>query len=360
MRPDFNFLRQQLAQTSTAAIERIGISIDPEGHAVDLLAGVYLALEAHRRRTGRTISAIWLDDRRSAEGAVLAARAYLELGVRYVIGHFSATAALAAADIYDANDVVFMAPGTSHPDLTAGQYRSVFRLCGRDDDQALAMLSIMPQSQEPSSLLVLAQDIRYGRSLSGYIDEECRRRGRAAVVMVGPDAEVLAQSGTTWCEGRKTENDAAVLVVGTHEFSADVVRCLRHNGVFAPICVSDDALTPRFPALLGDLAEGLLVTGLAGHPGSAAERSGPEQECLRLLGEQPGAYFLTSYAAAAILAELIDRQPPLNAGACPGELRSRPWHTCLGKLSFREGGEVTGIRWTLQQISGGRFTPLTP
>ena len=54
----------------------------------------------------------------------------------FVVGHPCSGSAVAAASLYGAAGIVFIAPGVRHPALTAKRAgMTVFRLAGRDDRQ---------------------------------------------------------------------------------------------------------------------------------------------------------------------------------------------------------------------------------
>src|ERR1044071_2600795 len=113
----------------------IGVPIDTGPHRDALLAALGYAIEA-RRGHGPAFRLVTADDQRAAAGATSAAMRLVDAGVAFVIGHFSASAALAAAPIYERAGVFFFAPGTTHPDLTCHSRRLVFRVCGCDTDPA--------------------------------------------------------------------------------------------------------------------------------------------------------------------------------------------------------------------------------
>ena len=100
-------------------------------HAETLAA---MAEGARRAGAGHAIRLIEVDDGCDAGRAEGAARLIVADKPDLVLGHPCPAAAIAAAKVYAASGVLFIALGVRHPDLTdkrAGP--TIFRLAGRDD-----------------------------------------------------------------------------------------------------------------------------------------------------------------------------------------------------------------------------------
>ncbi|WP_407189975.1 branched-chain amino acid ABC transporter substrate-binding protein [Bradyrhizobium centrosematis] len=57
--------------------------------------------------------------------------------VLLVVGHFCSASSIAASDIYAEAGIVQVSPGSSSPRLTERGLQTVFRICGRDDQQGI-------------------------------------------------------------------------------------------------------------------------------------------------------------------------------------------------------------------------------
>jgi branched-chain amino acid transport system substrate-binding protein len=87
---------------------------------------------------GRAVRVIALDDTCTRERGIETASAIVAQRVHVVIGHVCAPAAVAAAPIYAAAGILFMAPGVRHTSLTTPRAGPlVFRLAGRNDRLAV-------------------------------------------------------------------------------------------------------------------------------------------------------------------------------------------------------------------------------
>lgn len=333
---------------------RLGMPANVAAHTRELCAGVYLALEDRRARLGaegRPVEVIWRDDHREDAAAREVARQLADDGVRHVVGHLSASAALGASEVYEDRGVLFLAPGTSHPALTDGDRSHVFRVCGNDVDQAEEIVRKIRRRPQWHRVALIEQEIEYGQILSHHLQSAWARTGDLEL----PVTKVPREGGLEPDEVQRIldRRPDLIVVAGIHEIAAEVLPTFRRRGYEGDFLLSDDAFTPALVDLAGSAAEGAWVVSLGADPESeAVDRL---HECYRrLTGADIGAYFLTSYCATAMLFEALDRHgddPQVLAEV----LRRGAWDGPLGRLRFTERGDVHGVSWELWRVRDGKF-----
>jgi branched-chain amino acid transport system substrate-binding protein len=326
---------------------RIGAATTVGAHRDELLAAIAYALEVQDGASaGFTVVAA--DDGRAATPATAAAARLLDAGADFVIGHFSASAALAAAPIYDRANIIFLAPGTTHPGLTEQGHRFLFRVCGRDTEQAAALMSVVERLAADSNAgpFVICQATPYGHSIGQLVEQALRRNGTSVeptyLEHVPADDRLLpAGSG-----------EEVVVIAGAHDFIAALVTRLRSQAHRGPFVASDDAYSEALLTLAGDAAEGIRVPVVEAC-GSSVDRLNKRFE--REYGRRAGAYFLTSYTAASILVRAASGARATSSESVAAKIREKGWRTPLGDLSFNANGDVDGLRWAIQRVVNGRF-----
>lgn len=121
------------------------------------------------------------DDGCAAGTAISAAKTIVTMKPDLVIGHPCASAAIAAAPIYAASGVLFIAIGVRHPELTTRRAGPlVFRMAGRDDRQAEAAAASLTALAPAGTIAILHDETRYARSLAGAAASALKARGREA------------------------------------------------------------------------------------------------------------------------------------------------------------------------------------
>ena len=325
----------------------VGVAMDTGPHRGELLAAISYAIGARAERS-QAFRLVPADGGTDPATAHAAATRFRDDGVAFVIGHFSASAALAAAPIYEQAGIPFFAPGTSHPDLTARGYRLVFRVCGRDDHQAAMLGAVVNRMAEKPGVppLIISQSTPYGRSMGALLQQALSVDG------LGPQRRegVLDDAGPT-----ELEREAIVVLAGSHDFIARNARTLLTRGHRGPLVASDDGFCQRLLDLGGDAVEGLRVAVLEaanGRPCNELARRFEQQH-----GYQAGAYFMTSNIAASVLVEAASRCASLGGEEVAAAIRRCEWETPFGLFSFDENGDMRGLRWSARRVANGRFTP---
>ncbi|MBY0226409.1 MAG: ABC transporter substrate-binding protein [Hyphomicrobium sp.] len=196
---------------------------------------------------GRAIRITEVDDGCDAARAEGAARMIIADKPDLVIGHPCPAAAIAAAKVYAAAGVLFIALGVRHPDFTdkrAGP--TIFRLAGRDDRQGQAaadeLLAVAPQGK-----IAIVQDrTAYARSLTAAVTGELAARKIALPVVI----PIVAGRRDYDAEMQKLKNapPEAVFFAGYPSEAAVVLRSLRKAGIPAAMIASDANATDEFGA----------------------------------------------------------------------------------------------------------------
>jgi branched-chain amino acid transport system substrate-binding protein len=257
-----------------------------------------------------------VDDGCDAGRAEGAARMIVADKPDLVIGHPCPAAAIAAAKVYAAAGVLFIALGVRHPDLTekrAGP--TIFRLAGRDDRQgeavAAELLAVAPQGK-----IAIVQDrTAYARSLTAAVKGELAARKIAPPVVIpivagrrDYDAEV---------QKLKISPPEAVFFAGYPSEAAVVLRSLRKAGITASLIASDANATDEF--------------------GSAAATVGPSKPAVSVMMRAPHSGGMTSadlrWAASRALTVWLS----LKANNKPSEI--------VGRLALSEPVGEDGLQF---------------
>lgn len=341
----------------------LGVPANIAAHTKELLGGVLLALED---MNGGTLQPNWRNDERTATTARKIAQNYVKLGIRYIIGHLSASASVPAADIYGREGCLFIAPGTSHPALVEPGYNTVFRLCGRDDLQADFIVSQLRLAMPYRYICILEQNILYGHIFAEFLEKNLGQCDFPSIRLLIDEQDIQGHIISLFNDNRiPNQENCIILISGIHEFAAEILMCLDELGFGGQIIIGDDGYTPALIEQAGAAAEDVLVTALdVSKIDNVCEQLSLSERYVQLFGEFPGAYFLTSYSATNILQQSLNSLgieralSQMGPASVAEDIRSRCWSTPLGTLTFTDKGEVEGLRWRFLKIKKGRFIPL--
>jgi branched-chain amino acid transport system substrate-binding protein len=213
-------------------------------HAETLAA---MAEGARRAGAGGALRVTEVDDGCDAGQAEGAARMIVADKPDLVIGHPCPAAAIAAAKIYAAAGVLFIALGVRHPDLTdkrAGP--TIFRLAGRDDRQGQAAAAELLALAPRGKIAIVQDRTAYARGLTAAVTAELSARKIVPPVVIpivagrrDYDAELLKL---------KSSAPEAIFFAGYPSEAGVVLRSLRKAGIAAALIASDANATEEFGA----------------------------------------------------------------------------------------------------------------
>lgn len=296
------------------------------------------------------------DDGCSAEGARAAAQKLVALKPAVVIGHPCDGAAIAAADIYRKEKVLYLAPATRHPALTdVPGNATVFRLAGRDDAEGAAAGERLAQAAPAKRVAIVQDRTRYARTLT-----EGAKRALAAKGILQPTIVpiVAGQRGypAAAAQAMSTKPEA-VYFAGFPTEAALVIADLRQAGFSGPVIVCGAVDTPDFQAAAkenrtawGDVevmrpemlrparTAAALETSLAGLPAPAR------------------AAYLASYAAVEVWALALERAKAAGpVGSVASALHAAPLEpTVIGMLRFDGKGDAEIASFAAHDLNAGQ------
>jgi hypothetical protein len=304
-------------------------------HAADLQTAVELGL-SDEKTSARTF---YYNDQRSGKRAEEVAREIAASGTKYVVGHFSTPAALAASRIYSDRGIVFLAPGTSAPDLCTSASTTTVQLFGTDDEQVecLARAAI----ELGRSILLLSQTGTYGARLAASLVPRlapCCRKLTALYFNEEPPGRLPVAVATS----------DVLVILGPHDFAARLFTGALSTVALCQILMSDDCFTPSlFPER--DLASRCSVAFLEKQSGMLIDRQINElrHRARQMLGRSAGPYFETSYIAARALAAAWREVGSDDPFAVLRYILANAWQSPFGLLSLSAERRLRGYRWRM-------------
>lgn len=240
------------------------------------------------------INWIVCDDRADPIQSKNAAEYLIKQGVTAVIGHFNSECALLVAGLYESAQIPFLAPASTHPDLTSLGKEFVFRICPTDTQQ-IDRVSRFIKRHDLTQTLVVSDGSFYGNSLASRLDFP------------------------------KSSSYQAVFFCGSHINSSKCLSEYRRQGFSGAFIASDDSKIEDFIRLANGNTENTYVLGF---------RETYEEAC---------------FFGAKILATLLGRYP---------NIRHHELSNLIRQDHFSENGERLGTQWSVWEINLGQFVEL--
>ncbi|MGE0022911.1 MAG: branched-chain amino acid ABC transporter substrate-binding protein [Hyphomicrobium sp.] len=293
---------------------------------------------------GQPIELVVGDDAGAPTQGRSVANTFVGEGVSFVIGHFNSGVTEPASDVYAENGILMITPGSTNPKITDRGLTTVFRVCGRDDQQGRIAGEYIAANFKDKKIAVAHDKTTYGKGLADETKKGMNALGVQEVLYEGINSGERDFSALV----SKIKESGADVVYwgGVHSEGGMILRQMREGGVTAVMMGGDGIATAEFARLGGPGTEGTLMTF-----GPDPQKRPEAQEVIEKFKARnfmPEAYTLYSYAAVQVIAEAAKAINSLDPVKVAAELHTgKTYKTVIGDLSFDAKGDVTRIDYVM-------------
>ena len=295
------------------------------------------------------------DDVCDPRQAVAVANRLVTQGVAAVVGHLCSGAAIPAADVYAEEGVVMVTPTATNPQLTERDYETIFRVCGRDDQQGVVAGRHLAETFKGKKIAVLDDRQSYGKGLADVVAKTLQEAGvpvtyRGSVTAGERDYAAVVTS-------LKNQNVDVVYYGGYHPELGLIVRQARAAGLQAQFISGDGLNNAEFWSITGAGGEGTLYTD---SPAAAANPAARDLvAAFQAAGHtDAGNFAFYSYAAVQVIAEGLKAAGKPDGSGLAKALHAGSFETVVGPIRFDDKGDVVNPAYVLYQWSDGKNAPL--
>ncbi|MDC1286676.1 branched-chain amino acid ABC transporter substrate-binding protein [Gammaproteobacteria bacterium] len=285
---------------------------------------------------GQRLTLVVGDDASDVRQAQAVANKLIADGVSLVIGHRSSDMTNATAPIYAAAGVIQITPSSTNPALTEKGIKTFFRVCGRDDQQAILAADHIHQHWSGKNIGIVHDNSSYGLGLAESTRDLLNALGTRETLFLGIDPGQL-DYGDLLAEVKR--KGIEVLYTGAYSAeSALIVRQARDAGLDFQLISGDALHNSDFGLIAGDAANGAHFTFDIDPRTRTAAKSIVQR--FRAVGYEPEGYTIHTYAALQVWAQAVDKAGSLNPDAVVKVMHKQSFDTVLGNLSFDEKGDL--------------------
>jgi branched-chain amino acid transport system substrate-binding protein len=298
------------------------------------------------------------DDACDPKQAVAVANDLVSKGVIFVAGHFCSGSSIPASAVYHEEGILQITPASTNPKFTddpaAANWGTVFRTCGRDDQQGTFAGGWLAEHYKGKKVAIVHDKSAYGKGLADLTKENMNKAGLQEVLYEGITAG--EQDYTALVTKLKEAGVDAIYFGGYHPEAALIVRQSREQGLQAPLLSGDSLNTLEFATLAGKAADGTMFTN------AAEARNLPTAvkvvEEFRKEGFEPEGYTLSTYAAIQVWAAAVAKAGSTDAAKVAETIHGNSYDTVIGKLSFDPKGDLTSSTYVWYVFKDGNYSEL--
>ncbi len=320
---------------------------------LDLKNGVELAISEWNAKggvLGKKIELVVGDDAADPKQAVSIANKFVNQKVDAVVGHWNSNCSINASPFYHTAKIVMVSPATTNPRLTLQGFKTVFRVCGTDEQQGSVAAQFVLSKLKLKKVAVIHDQTTYGRGLADIFKKALG--DKVQIVYYGgiapgdPDYKAVLTS-------IKENKPELFFFGGVYPEAGRLVRQAKEIGMNIPMLTGDGVYDPTFLQIAGKAAEGTYVTFGKEPLGLASARSFLQNYKAKY-GE-PGPYSIYAYDAANILLQSIAAANTTEGTKVAEHIAKSTFQGAFGTISFDQHGDVAIAPYVVWQVRNGQF-----
>jgi len=294
------------------------------------------------------------DDASNPSQGVAVANRMATDGAVAVFGHFNSAVSIPASKVYADEGVLMISPASTNPQLTEAGLDTVFRTCGRDDQQGDVAANWLVAHHKGDKIAIIHDQTTYGKGLADATKAAMNKAGLNEAMY---DAVNVGDKDMSALITKM--QDAGIGVVyfgGLHTEAGLLVRQMADKGMKAVFMSGDGTVNQEFWNITGPTGEGALVT--FGQEYRDTPAAADVVKRFRDQGFEPEAYTLYTYAAVQAWAEAAAKAKSTDAEKVAAALRDGTYGTVIGPLAFDAKGDRKETDYVVYRWSDGKYTPI--
>lgn len=336
------------------------LSGDDQKEGESILNAVKICVDEWNQKGGlfgKPIELIAEDDKANPNLAQQIAEKLSKKKVSVVIGHYTSSCTLAARDIYFTNKILMITPSSTNPAVTDGIYPTIFRVCGRDDEQGKTAANFVYRTFPDAKIALLHDESPYGKDLADrFLAEFSVLTKRESVLYKHFDRSVMDFSSIA--KEVKEKEPTLIYFGGLFLQGSELLKALRKEGCNAIFFSGDGCYNKLFIEKAGSaIAEGSYVTFA---PKGEETEIGKNfaNEYRNLYKEDPHPYSVFAYSAALIALKAMEKAQTKDSIEVAKVMRSSEFETPIGKIKFDKKGDPESSPWAVWKVENGAFVPV--
>jgi branched-chain amino acid transport system substrate-binding protein len=278
------------------------------------------------------------DDASDPKQGVSVANKFIGEGVKLVVGAFNSGVTLPSSETFNEAGVLQITPASTNPKITERSLWSVFRTCGRDDQQGAVAGNYLAQNFKGKKVAIVHDKTPYGKGLADETKKTMNGKGLKEVVYEAINPGEKDYSALV--SKLKAANIDVIYYGGLHTEAGLIIRQMRDQGLAAPLMAGDGITDKEFVQIAGPGAEGTLMTF------GPDARKNPDAkqvvDAFRKRNYDPEAYTLYSYAAVQVYKQAAEEAKALDPKKMADVMHSgKVFKTVIGDISFDKKGDIT-------------------
>ncbi len=347
--------------TATAKTLKIG-SMSPltgpyASDGTDIKNGVLTAIQVFEEAGGipgyDKIELFAQDTACDPKQAVASANKLINLEVVGVVGAYCSSSTIPGSETLAEEDIPMLTPASTNEKVTDRGLPYMFRLCGRDDDQAPAAAKFLKEALKAKTIFIVDDKTTYSQGLADGVSKAAKELGMEVVehdhVNQGDKdfAAVLTNA-------KKANADVFYMSLQGYSPGALMTLQAKRLGMTSQIVTQDAMFQPKFMEVAKDAAEGVYLTY------GFTDKTTPEYKAFEKIYVPKygpiAAYATYAYDAATVLLQAIKNSGSTDPAKIKAEIMKMDFDGVAKRIKFKANGD-SGSSYIAFKVTNGEFVP---
>ncbi|WP_022666678.1 branched-chain amino acid ABC transporter substrate-binding protein [Desulfospira joergensenii] len=285
--------------------------------------------------------------------AVASANKLINLEVAGVIGAYCSSSTIPSSDVLDEEDIIMITPASTNEKVTDRGLPYMFRMCGRDDDQAPAAAKFMKEALGAKTIFIVDDKTTYSQGLADGVSKAAKSMGMEVV-----SHEHVNQGDKDFSAilTMAKQKDADIFYMSLQGFSPAAMMTLQAKrlGMKSQIVTQDAVFQPKFMEVAKEASQGVYLTYGYTDP-STPEYKAFEERYVPKYGKI-AAYATYAYDAATALLKAIKAAGTTDSAKVKAELMKLDFQGVAKHVKFRANGD-SGSSYIAFKVVDDKFIP---
>ena len=272
-----------------------------------------------------------------------------------IIGHLCSAATLAASNSYNESGLPQITL-SSNVQITESGYKHLFRIIGRDDNQARDLATYMEKSLTSHDVIAVIDDKgSWGLGFAQKLVEELKNKNLSTAFR---DSINQGQKDFSALITRLKKEEVTTVALALYDMEASLlVRQAREQGYKGIFFGGDPLMTPQFWKVAGKAAEGMRISGP--YDPRKTDEGKALMDRLTKANKPSGVYSYYAYAAVQAFAQAINNAGEWNSTSILKRLHEDTLNTIIGEISFDTRGDLKDFNYDIFIWHDGKLLQAT-
>jgi len=291
--------------------------------------------------------------------AVSAANKLINEEVVGVIGAYCSSSTIPASETLSEEDIPMITPASTNEKVTERGLPYMFRMCGRDDDQARIAGQFLKRYLSAKTLYIVDDKTTYSQGLAENVAKQAKKLG-IQVVAYDHVNQGDKDFSAVLTKIKNANPDAFYMSLQNSATGSLMAIQAKRLGLNAKILSQDAVYHPQFIDIAKQAAEGVYLSF------GYSDRAKPSYRKYiakynKMFGK-PGAYSGYAYDAAYVLLLAIKKSGSTQPKKIKSEMLKMDFSGATKQISFKPNGD-SGSDYIIWSVKNGQFinywNPLT-